>query len=174
MGWFDDLGSWIGDNKSWLQPVANAGFSAYQQSQKDDTQSQYMDYLRSQEDRNYANSKAAYDAQVAYMGQAAAAARANAAARASAAAATERNRQIAAGKANKNTQETYKKVAAMYQPYADTALKLLPEMTGTYESGLNTINALNAYLNSPKQQAKLSASIPASDVLVNLPDYLRR
>lgn len=175
MSWISDIvepiSGFIDKNSSWLKPVVTAGVSVLKQSQADDTQSQYLDYLRQREQANYEsyiNNANAYNSQLGRSGgggnngAAAAAARANEAAR-----------QAAAKKANRKTQKTYKQILAMYEPYRKTADQLLPQMTQTYQNSLGLQNALAQYVSSPDQTAKLNGSIPAYNVNVPLPDSVR-
>lgn len=152
------VGDWITGNSSWLKPVIGAGIGAVQQGQKDNLQSDYLNYLKQSEDQNFANSQAQID----FYNQQLAAKGAAAAAKRNAAIQTEANRQAAARKANQSLQKTYKQVLQMYQPYVDTATKLLPEKTASYEQALNLQNALGKFVNSPSQVARLNGgSTPA-------------
>lgn len=173
MSWFSDIGDFISNNSNIIKPIASIGIGALNQSNNADTQSAYLDYLRQREDSNYQN----YVDQVNYAnasGAAGAAASGKAsAAKAAAARQTEANRQAAAKKANRFLQKNYKQILAMYLPYKQTADTLLPQKTQTYENSLQLQNALLSYLNQPDQVAKLNGSIPAYNVNVPLPDYLR-
>lgn len=173
-GWFSDIadtvGSFVGDNSSWLKPVVSIGMGALQQNQRDNTQQQYLDYLRQQEDQNYQDSVTginAYNEQLA-------ATQAAAASRAAAARQTEANRMKASKKANKVSQQTYKDILAMYKPYKDVADRLLPQKTQAYENSLGLQNSLLNYIQQPNQKAKLDAAGPAWSVNVPLPDYMRK
>lgn len=176
MGWEDTIGAitgFIDRNKSWLEPVAKIGIGALNQNNTDNAQSQYLQYLRDREAKNYQDQVAAINA---YNEQGAAAAGARSAAAASrtaAARATEANRQAAAKKANKESQKMYKKLLEMYKPYKDTADRLLPQMTQTYENSLGMQNAMAQFLNRPEQTAKLNASVPSWMVNVPLPDEVK-
>jgi len=174
MSWLGDAFGWIKDNKDIIEPAATFGFGALQQVNKDNTESQYLDYLRQKEQQNFQDSSAAIDAYNQQAQAAAGAAQANAAARASAARATEANRQAAAKKANKVDKKTYKDILKMYAPYRQTANQLLPQMQQTYQNSLGLQNALAQYVNSPAQVAKLDAAVPAYNVNIPLPDYVRQ
>lgn len=169
MGWFDSITSFVTDNSSWLKPVASIGMGALQQSQKDDTQQQYLDYLRQQEDQNYQDSVTginAYNEQLKLS-------QANSAARAAAARQTEANRMKASKKANKVSQQSYKDILAMFKPYKDVADRLLPQKTQAYENSLGLQKSLLDYIQQPNQKAKLDAAGPAWNVNVPLPDSIR-
>lgn len=173
MSWLSDAWdagkTFIGDNKDWLKPVAAFGVDALKQTQSDDLNSQYIDYLRNRENQNYENAKAqadAYNQQLAASGAASSA-------RAAAARQNESNRLAAAKKANKVTQDTYKKILAMYAPYKQTADALLPQMTKTYQDSLALQGDMLGFVQSPEQQAKLNAAGPAWNVNVPLPDYVK-
>lgn len=181
MSWFSDIGDfiggsstggvggWLNTNSSWLKPIAELGVGAVKQNQVDNTQSQYLDYLKSKENQNYDDSVAqinAYNAQLE-------ASNAASAARAAAARGTEANRMKASKKANKVSQSTYKDLLKMYKPYRDTADALLPQMTQTYQNSLGMQNNMMNYLAQPNQMAKLDASGPAFRVKIPLPDSVR-
>lgn len=172
---WDGAKTFYQDNKDVIKPLVGAGLGALKQTQADDTQSQYLAYLKQKELENYNNSVAgiqAYNAQLGASGGGRSGGGGNGAAVA-AANATEKNRQKAAKKANKYQQTMYKEILKMYQPYRETADKLLPQMTQTYENSLGLQNALNTYVNSPAQVAKLDAAGPAWNVNIPLPDSVR-
>lgn len=163
--------TFVKDNSDWLKPVVSTVTGALKQNQIDNTQSQYMDYLRQREQQNYQDSVAAINAYNAQLGQgngnrgdggAAAAARANQAAQ-----------MKAAKKANKVSQKTYKEILKIYEPYRQTADRLLPQMTQTYEGSLGLQNAMAQYIQRPEQVAKLDAAGPAWMINVPLPDAVR-
>lgn len=169
MGIWGDITGWIGDNKDWLKPIASVATGVLKQSQADNSQKQYLDYLKQRENQNYqdtVNQINDYNARGA-SSSAAAASRA-AAARANAAA-----QQAAAKKANKAMQKTYAQILAMYAPYKQTADTLLPQMTKTYQDSLGLQGVLSNYVNSPAQMAKLDAVGPAWNVNIPLPDSVR-
>lgn len=177
--WLSDIiepvSGFISDNASWLKPVAQIGLGALRQNNVDESQSQYLDYLRQREQQNYQNSVDqinAYNAQLASAGSGGGGS-GNAAASAAAARATEKNRMKASKKSNKAMQNTYKELLAMYAPYRATADKLLPQMTQTYENSLGIQNALAKFVGSPEQTAKLNASVPSWQIKIPLPDSVR-
>jgi len=183
MDWFDSVTEGIGslwdtgralitddkgDLSSWVKPVVNAGIGALNQSNADTTRSQYLEYLRQKEQQNFASSTDAINAYNAQLMAGGGGGGGN-----SGAAATEANRQKAAKKANKVTQKNYKELLKMYAPYRQTADKLLPEMTQTYQNSLGLQQALGNFVNAPEQMAKLNGSIPAYNVNIPLPDSVR-
>lgn len=174
---YDGAKTFYNDYKDVIKPVVGAGLGALKQSQSDDTQSQYLNYLKQKELENYNNSVAgiqAYNAQLGASGGGGGRSGGGGnGASVAAANATEKNRQKALKKANKEQQTMYKELLKMYQPYRDTADKLLPEMTQTYQNSLGLQNALATYVNSPAQVAKLDAAGPAWNVNVPLPDSVR-
>lgn len=172
MSWISDIGDWIGDNKSWLKPVAELGSGLFKQTQQNDQQSQYLDYLRQKEQQNYNDSVNAINAYNAQMAAASGYGGDNSAAIA-AANQTDANQMRAARKANKVSQKAYKDILAMYAPYKATADRLLPQMTQTYENSLGLQNAMGKYIASPEQVAKLDAAGPAWNMNVPLPESLR-
>lgn len=179
--WLSDLGSTVGtyysNNKDWINPLVKVGVGALQQSNKDNSQSQYLDYLKEREKQNYQQSVDqinAYNAQLAAAGAGGGGGGGDGGAAAAAAArATEANRRKAAKKANKSSQKTYKEMLAIYAPYRQTADVLLPQMTQTYQNSLGMQKSLADYLKSPAQMAKLDASIPAYNINIPLPDEVR-
>lgn len=167
-GFFDSIGNFIDKNSSWLKPVTqfigNVGGSALESR----NQNAYLDSLRRAEDRNYADAKALYDAQVAYAqanaggggdGGAGAAARAN-----------EANRVKAAKKALKREKKGFKDIRELYQPFSDSAKRLLPGMEGLYMQGANNLNTLNPIFSNPANLAPQSK--PAYQIDIPIPDYL--
>ncbi|MBL0320548.1 MAG: hypothetical protein IPP74_14830 [Alphaproteobacteria bacterium] len=163
MSWISDVGGWIGNNSDWIKPIVGAGLGAYKQSQTDNAQSQYLDYLRQREQQNYDNSVAqinAYNTQGAQAGS-------------GGGGGNDAARMAAAAKGQHAMDKTYKQLLAMYAPYRQTADRLLPQMTQTYENSLGLQNGLMQFLNSPSQVAKLNGSIPAYNVNVPLPDSVR-
>lgn len=173
MGFFDGISDFLGDNAGWLKPLVGTGLGALKQSNVDNTQKEYMDYLRQREDSNYANSVNDINAYNAQMAANYGASSANRRAAAAAASANEANRQAAAGKANKVQQKMYKNLLAMYAPYRQTADQLLPQMTQTYEKSLGLQNSLAGLLGTPGEQAKFTGSIPAWQVKVPLPESIK-
>ena len=180
MGWFDDIVGFVDRNKDWIKPVVSIGSSVLKQKQVDNTQQEYLDYLRQREIENYQNSVNDinyYNAQgEAAAGNAAANRAASAANRAAATAAarqTEANRMKAAKKSNKSLQKTYKDILELYRPYKETADVLLPQMTQTYQNSLGLQNTLGQFLQNPAQMAKLNSSVPAWNINVPLPDSVR-
>lgn len=176
---YDGAKGFYNDYKDVIKPVVGAGLGALNQSNADNTQSQYLAYLKQKELENYQNSVnqiTAYNSQLGASGggggrrsgggggNGAAVAAANA---------TEKNRQAALKKANKLTQNTYKELLKMYAPYRQTADQLLPQMTQTYENSLGLQNSLASFVSSPAQVAKLNAAGPAWNVNVPLPDSVR-
>ena len=171
-GWASDAGDFISDNSSWLKPVASLASGARKQSNVDNSQSQYQDYLRQREQKNYEDSVAAINAYNQALGQGPGGGDGGAA-RAAAARQTEANRMQASKKANKFTKNMYKDLLKIYAPYRETADRLLPQMTQTYEGSLGMQNNMMKYLQDPEQMKKLNASGPAWNVNVPLPDSVR-
>lgn len=167
MSIFSDIGDWIGDNKDWLKPVASLVTGGLNQSNKDNGQSQYLEYLKQKELQNYYNS---VDAINAYNTQLAAAGGGGGG---GGGGSNDAARMAAAKKANKVTQRTYKKLLGMYEPFKETTNRLLPQMTGAYENSLNLQKSLLDYVNQPQQMAKLDAPVPAWKINVPVPDSVR-
>ncbi len=185
MSWLSDIGESVlgvttdyklADQESWLKPLISLGTGALKQSNVDNSQSQYLDYLKQREMANYQKSLAdinAYNAQLAMVGGGSGGGGGGSGAGAAAANATEANRMKAAKKANKFSQNTYKELLKIYEPYRKTADTLLPQMTATYQDSLAMQNSMMKYLQQPGQMAKLDANTPAWMVNVPLPDSVR-
>ena len=167
---WDGAKTFYTDNKDVIKPIVGAGLGALNQSNADNTQSQYLQYLKQKELENYQNSVAGITA---YNSQLGGGSGGGNGAGAAAASATERNRQAALKKANKKQQSMYKEILKMYAPYRQTADTLLPQMSQTYQNSLGLQNSLLSFVNSPAQVAKLNAAGPAWNVNVPLPDEVR-
>lgn len=175
MGWgvLGDLGSWLSTNKDWLKPVVSTGLGAYQAANENGTRSDYADMLRAAEQRNYDDSKDAYDSYNSWAQQNAAASAGAANARAAAARATEAARQGALKKAMKTEKKYYDTAQGYLAPWRESAARLLPQAEATYSGSLSGMNNLMQMLQSPEAMAKMNASVPAYSVNLGLPDYLR-
>lgn len=168
MGWFDDVTEFVTDNSSWLKPVANAGVQLFNQNTQDTARNEYQKYLMEKEKQNYQNSVDTYNAYQEYLktqggGSGGRGGGSNQGAK-----------NAASKKALKAEQDAIKKNKALYQPFADTALRLLPQKTKMYEDSLGQLSQMSQLLASPEQRALLTASRPASSVNIPLPDYLKR
>ena len=161
----DALG-WVGKNKDWLRPVAQAGIGLFNQDQKSDTESKYLDYLRQKEQENHQNALNSYNQQLLASQSRGGGGGGDGGAGAKA---TEKNRQIALKKASEQEQRNYKELIKMYQPFANTARELLPVKSQAYQGGVNQMNMLQAYLNSPQELQKMNAAVPSYQVPVPLP-----
>lgn len=163
---FDSIAKFFDKNSSWMEPVTrfigNVGGSALESSNQD----AYLDSLRRAEDKNYADSKALYDAQVAYAqanagggGDGGAAARAN-----------EAQRVKAAKKGLKREKKGFKDIRELYQPFKESAHRLLPGMEGLYMQGAQNLNNLNPIFSNPANLAPQSKA--AYQIDIPIPDYL--
>lgn len=164
----------------YFEPLLQLGTGMFGAYNQDQTRGSLYDSLRAREDKNFADSKAYNDAYSAYLQQKAgvdganrAASAANARAGASAADATEANRQKAAKKALKASQASGEAQKAMYEPYRQSGLRLLPQMEKTYSQGMANSNMLSAYLNTPAQMQKLNQAFAPSQANIVLPKSLR-
>lgn len=160
MGIFDDVTGWLGNNSDWLKPTLSLGSNLYKNRESSRNQNDYINILKAQEDKRFADDQAYNEAAAAYNAQASAAANANSAAAARASAANQAAAQGAQNKAASQMNKVYKKNKKLYEPFKDTALQLLPQMTKAYEDSLSGYNMLNAYLNKPEELVKLNASKP--------------
>lgn len=166
--------------KDFAKPLLNLGSGLFNAYNQDNTRGNYYDILRQREDKNFADTQAYNEAYGKWQEQANAAraansasAAANARASAAAASATEKNRQKALKKALGSEKETNAAQQAMYDPYVQTGLRLLPQMENTYSKGMQNSNMLSAYLNTPGQLQKLNQAALPSQTGIKLPSYLR-
>lgn len=161
-----------GDLSSWVKPAVGAGIGLFNQSSQDNARNQYLDFLKRKELENWQAGKSAYEAQLAAAGMSGGGGSSRGGSGASAAAArqTEANRQAAAKKAAKQEQKTYAEALKLYAPFVETTQTLLPQMSKTYQDSLALQGLMNRYVQSPAQQAKLDASIPAYNVMVPIKD----
>jgi hypothetical protein len=173
MSIFNSVGNWLGKNAGWLEPVVNLGTGLFSAYNKNRTQGNYYDSLRTREDRNFADTKAHNDAYRQWLEQKYAADSSAAASRAAAAAATDANRRAAAKKAQKFAKKQVKREKEYFEPYRQAGLELLPLMTKTYAQGMNNSNLLSAYLNSPGQLVKLNQAALPHENNIKLSSFLR-
>lgn len=172
MGWWDDVTGFLSNNKGIINSVATLGSGFYNNTQKDNSRQDYINYLKQQEQANYDNFVANANAANANSAANARASAANANARNAAAAATEKNAQAAAAKANKASQKGYAAALGLFAPYIEAGKKIVPAKTETYLDSLKRMSMLGQYLDSPEQKANANASIPSWEVPVQLPDYM--
>lgn len=168
--WWDGASTWLGDN--WGE-IAKAGVGAYGIYQKTKGENAYNDYLRENERLNAERTNAYNDQLAKDAASQNAASYTNSAAQIAAMQGTEANRMAAALQASKYSQNMYRKLLKMYEPYRQTAEMLLPQKTQTYQNSLALQNAMGNYVSSPDQMAKLNASVPAYNVNIPLPDSVR-
>lgn len=166
--WWSDLVSGVGNfyskNKDWINPVIETGYGAFQQSQNDDYQSQYLDYLRGQEDKNYQSTVDQINAYNSQLGGG------SGAGMAAAHAQNEEARLAAMAAGDASLQKTYKQILKMYKPYRKAAKELLPQKMKTYQDSLGLQASLLDIINRPDQVAKLTDNTPAYEIMVPLPD----
>lgn len=182
MSLLDDISGFFSKNKTWLDPLVSTGMDLYGASQKDSAIQGYNDAMRQGIEQDYNSQKANYDAYNKYLNEqyypwqqaSQAAAGAAAAARAKNARMEEDNRLAASKKAAKIEHRGYKNALALLQPYINAGQQVLPQMTNSYLSGLNGMNMLGAYLQSPQFVNRLNQSVPAAQTGVPLPDYIKR
>lgn len=167
MSIFSDIGKFV--------PGALSLFDAYNQNQG---RNQYGDAVKNQIEADYNAQRDKYNYDLNYNQQVqqanaanAAASRQAAGARAAAAAQTEKNRQAAAKKAQKTLDASYGQMREAYQPFADTARRLLPQKENTYSNALGGMNLLQAYLMQPDQLAHLNNNPLAQKVQIPIDSY---
>lgn len=174
MEWLDSIGSAIGGlfgggssgSDTWLtrnwdniRNVANAGRQVYNlfdvNNQRQGVRSDLLGVYEQMaaQDAAYQQQMAAYNAQ--RSASAAAAARANAAAQ-----------RAAANKALKVQKKFLKQMSANYQPYADAAKSLTPEMSKNFKQYLDTTALLNQYLAPTVMQQMAAPVQPAFTIPV--------
>jgi hypothetical protein len=150
---------------------------------KDNSRDDFSSLLQQQEQNNYDTSKQNYDAYNEYLtnvyGPAAAAnhASSQAAARAAhaAAQANEAARAAAAQKASKVLTKRFKGSMKMLRPSINISNAVLPQMQQAYGKGLDGLNLLRAYMQSPQLMGRIGqAGQPVlSQDVGQLPEHMR-
>lgn len=102
-----------------------------------------------------------------------AASQAAAGARRAAAQATEANRQKANKKATQYMDKKYKETMAMYAPFQQSALQLLPQMQKSFEGGMNLSNNLLGMLQQPENMQLLNGAKTMGQAGPKLPSFFR-
>ena len=78
-------------------------------------------------------------------------------------------------KGTKFIEQQFDNSQAQLQPYVETGHRLLPEQAKTYQNGLQGLNMMQAYLQTPQNMQKMNApQIPTyAQDLGELPEYLK-
>lgn len=155
----------------YLPEILLGGSALYGAYESDKNRDRYVDQARANEDRNYADSKANYDAYLSYLNGVGGGVAANNAAYAGAHAKQEQGRLGALGKGIKKYEKAHKQGMGMLRPYVQAGHMLLPKATKTYGNALDTMNLMNAYLSSPEKMVPKGG--PAYQVNIPIPDYLK-
>lgn len=174
MSIFSDVGDWFSSNSGWIKPitqlVSGAG-TAYNESRN---QQEYLNLLRQQEQQNYDQSKANYDAYAAWAAtQGGGGGGDGGAAAAAAASSNDKAKQKAAKKANKKQQEGFKQIQELWDPYVKTGQELLPVMSGAYKNGVGNLDTMNTKFKTPEFQSSLNQGAPSWMIDVPLPDHMK-
>jgi hypothetical protein len=145
----------------WQAYNSNSGKSAGFDAMKANEDRRYADYLA---ERQYYDqyTMAQYEQEQAARAAGAAAAAKNAAAK-----------SAAEKKAFGSYKKDNRKIQKLWEPYAQTGQRLLPQMEQTYGNSLNNMNLLSAYMSSPQYQQSMNQSVPAYETNIPLPDYLK-
>lgn len=167
-----DFSGFFKDN-SWLGDVIGGIGDLYGSYNRDSARSRAMDAARNAEQYNYDN----YLAEDQYYRQYATDdynARVAAAAASAAAAATNAANKMKAQKRGFGAfKKQNKKQQALWQPYAQSGARILPQMEQLYGNAARGMNLLSGYMNTPEFYQQMNQQTPASQVEIPLPDYLR-
>lgn len=183
MDWLDSIGSFLGENSSWLKPVGNAVLGAVGANQQNNNRTNMLDATRAaiqnQYDREQAQAQADAEYEAAYGNWAAgqrarssAAAAANANAASAAAAQTKKNAMAARKKGDKVQTKAMRQSLGYLKPFRDSALTLLPQMQASYTQGNSALQGLASKLLTPDSieqsftpQLAVNQHIPLSKLL---------
>ena len=158
-------GNWIERNWNTISKVVDGGRKLYNMydvnDARQDSRRQFLDvYSQIEADQNaYNQQMAQYNAQRA--GAASAARRAN-----------DAKARKAQAKALKIQEKFLNQMISNYQPYADAAKTLTPEMAKNYKQFLDTTSLLNQYLAPTAMKTLGSAPTPMAAPQVNAQAYL--
>lgn len=162
MGWTD-----------WIAPVLSGVGSLYGAYNENQGNSNAFDAMKANEDRRYQDYLNEYNYYRDYVTKDAEARSAAGAAAAAASAKNAAAKSAAEKKAFKAYKKDNKKIQGLWDPYAQTGHRLLPQMEQTYGNALGSMNLLNSYMMSPQFQQLTNSSVPAYQVDIPLPDYLK-
>jgi hypothetical protein len=174
MSFWDSITDSISKNSNWLQPAVSTAGNLFGQYEKNNANSNIVDYLRQREQLNYDTSKANNDAYMQWATENAAASSAKAAAAAAAKNATEQARQEALRKAMGTESKAYKKAMGYINPYIEAGKSLLPQRVENAQQGNQLAALLGQYLQTPQVQGQIQQApiTNISNVPMQLPDYL--
>lgn len=157
---------WFARNSDWLKPVG-AGVAdliggQISSSGKEGTLDAYKNALLDD-----------YNRQTALAQQYAQWQQGQAGASRAAAASADAARRAGAKQQLRSEKRAFNQANSYLEPYRQAGLEVLPAMTGAYKSGVNNLNLLQGYVNTPDAMARLNASKPAFDIQVPLPEQLK-
>lgn len=155
--WWSDVGGWYKDNKDWINPVIQAGFSLYGAGQKQNNQSAFVDYLKAKEKENYENTLRQQQYQLAL-----AAARGGGGGGGG-----------GSGGGGGISPAQLRQMQALYKPFADSAQVMLPQMQTQYLAGLEALGKMQSLYGTPQMTAQVAeAPRKPMEQSLNLPGYL--
>lgn len=157
----------------YIAPILSGLGGFYQASQQNAGSQGGFDQMKANEDRRYADyiaERKYYDQYVTAQYEQEQAAKAAGAAAASKNAAA---KMAAQGNAFNAYTKDNKQIQNLWNPYAETGRRLLPQMEQTYGNSLQSMNLLNSYMNTPQYQQQTNQQTPAYEVNIPLPDYLK-
>lgn len=176
-----DVGDFISGNSTWLKPVGNALIGAVGATSQNNARNSGLDALQRITQQQWEQQQAQAQADAEYEAQrgnwaagqraaSAAAAAANARARQAAATQTAQNQMAARKKGDAQQIKALEEIMKYYQPYKDTALRLLPQMEGSYTQGNQALQQLAQKFVTPealdlKPQIATNQRIPMSALL---------
>lgn len=163
MGIWDSLasaGSWLGNNSSWIKPVAEFGVGLYERNQQEKGRQQYFDALKASEDRNYQD-QLDYNAYLESLGEGGGGGP-SAAAQAAALAA-----------ARKMLEKKFAEARKFQKPFYDAGVEVLPGVVKNYKGASDVLSLLTAYASKADEMNKLGQGTAAWNTNVPVPSYLK-
>ncbi len=159
MGLFDWLGSafdWVSDNADVITPMIELGGGLWSYNNARNSQQDYFDMLRDQENRNYQEAQEARDY---YEGESEE---------------EEGENEALVRESIARQLEAYRRAQELFKPFQETAVRLLPQMEKVYSQGLTNMSNLwpivansDALSNLQKQPQTQLQNVP-----IGLPNYL--
>lgn len=166
----------------WLLPALTTGMDMYDAYSQGQSNKDYADLLADREQWKYDQAKESHDAYSNYMNMAngiaqgnAAAANARAGAIAGAFNAAEQRRIGASKKGKKDLKRTHKRAISYLTPYRVAGESMIAPTLNMFNQGVEGLNLMNAYMQTPEQMAKMNQSGPILDMsagLGQLPEWM--
>lgn len=154
-----EIGGWLGNHEE----IIGGGLGLYDAYQKGRARQDVTNRLAAQEQQDYADSKAAYEAYLAAIGQQN---EAGAAAAASEAAAKQNAMNFLASQQGNILKEL--------QPYLKAGKKSVKQSAKNYKKGSKAANMLLAYISKPENMALMENPGTIQSTPINLPDWMKK